>query len=157
SRLNLKGADPATRYSVRKTLRDFRLSGVDKDAATRKKIAALREELVVIGQDFDKNIRNDSRTITVDQVADLDGLPEDFIKSHPAGPDGKITISIEYPDFFPVISYAKNPDVRKRLMKEFLNRAYPANLPVLDRMIARRYELARLLGFKTWAECATRD
>ena len=157
SKLDLTGADPTTRYAIEKTLRDFRLSGVDKDEATRKKIAALREELVTIGQDFDKNIRNDSRTITLDSAGDLDGLPEDFIKSHPAGPDGKITVSIEYPDFFPVISYAKKDDVRKRLMKEFQNRAYPANLPVLDRMIAKRYELARLLGFKTWAEYATRD
>ncbi len=157
SSLNVKGADADTRYAVQRTLRDFRLSGVDKDAATRKKIAALREELVAIGQDFDKNIRNDSRAITVDSAADLGGLPEDYIKSHPPGADGKIKISIEYPDFFPVMSYAKNSDVRKRLLHEFLNRAYPANIPVLDRMIAKRYELARLLGFKTWAEYATRD
>jgi thimet oligopeptidase len=155
--INLKSADPTTRYAVEKTLRDFRLSGVDKDEATRKKIAALREELVQIGQDFDKNIRNDSRTITLDSAADLDGLPEDYLKSHPAGPDGKITISIEYPDFFPVMSYAKSSDVRKRLLKEFMNRAYPANMPVLDKMIAKRYELAKLLGFKTWAEYSTRD
>ena len=155
--LDLKGADPNTRYAVEKALRDFRLSGVDKDEATRKKIAALREDLVAIGQDFDKNIRNDSRTIQLDSAAELDGLPEDYIKSHPAGADGKITISIEYPDFFPVMSYAKNADVRQRLLKEFLNRAYPANIAVLDRMIAKRYELARLLGFKTWAEYSTRD
>jgi len=155
--LDLKEADPNTRYAVEKALRDFRLSGVDKDEATRKKIAALREDLVAIGQDFDKNIRNDSRTIKLDSAAELDGLPEDYIKSHPAGADGKISISIEYPDFFPVMSYAKNADVRQRLLKEFLNRAYPANIPVLDRMIAKRYELARLLGFKTWAEYSTRD
>jgi thimet oligopeptidase len=155
--IDLKGADPTTRYCVDKVLRDFRLSGVDKDEATRKKISALREELVSIGQDFDKNIRNDSRKITVLSAADLDGLPEDYLKAHPAGPDGKITISIEYPDFFPVMSYAKNADLRKRLLKEFLNRAYPVNIPVLDRMIAKRYELAQLLGFKTWAEYATRD
>jgi thimet oligopeptidase len=42
-------------------------------------------------------------------------------------------------------------------MKEFLNRAYPANIPVLDKMIEKRYELAQLLGFKTWAEYATKD
>jgi len=157
SSLHLKNADANTRYAVERTLRDFRLSGVDKDEATRKKIAALREELVTIGQEFDKNIRNDSRTITVDGAADLDGLPEDYIKSHPAGADGKITIGIEYPDFFPVMSYAKSADLRKRLLKEFLNRAYPANIPVLDRLIAKRYELALLLGFKTWAEYSTRD
>src|SRR4029078_2956106 len=38
SKLDLKGADPKAKYMVEKTLRDFRLSGVDKDAATRKKI-----------------------------------------------------------------------------------------------------------------------
>jgi Zn-dependent oligopeptidase len=155
--LDVKTAEPKTRYAVEKTLRDFRLSGVDKDEATRKKIAALREELVAIGQEFDKNIRNDSRIIKLDGAADLDGLPEDYIKGHPAGPDGKISISIEYPDFFPIMSYAKKSDVRQRLLKEFLNRAYPANIPVLDRMIAKRYELARLLGFKSWAEYATKD
>jgi thimet oligopeptidase len=157
SSLEIKNEDASTKFAVEKTLRDFRLSGVDKDEATRKKIAALREELVSIGQEFDKNIRNDSRTITLDGAADLAGLPEDYIKSHAAGADGKIKISIEYPDFFPVMSYAKSSDVRQRLMKEFLNRAYPANIPVLDRMIAKRYELAQLLGFKSWAEYATRD
>jgi len=154
--LDLKTADPNTQFCVWKILRDFRLSGVDKDEATRKKVAAIREELVTIGQDFDKNIRNDSRTITLEKD-DLEGLPEDYVKAHPAGPDGKITIGIEYPDFFPVISYAKKADVRKRLLHEFVNRAYPANMPVLDRMIAKRAELARLLGFKSWAEFATRD
>ena len=157
SAIELKGTDENTHYCVAKTLRDFRLSGVDKDEATRKKIMALREELVAIGQDFDKNIRNDSRTITLSSAAELDGLPEDYIKSHPPGPDGKITIGIEYPDFFPVMSYAKNGEVRRRLLHEFLNRAYPGNMAVLDKMIAKRYELARLLGFKTWAEYATRD
>jgi thimet oligopeptidase len=157
SALEVRGLDPSTRFCVEKTLRDFRLSGVDKDEATRKKVAALREELVAIGQEFDKNIRNDSRTITLQSAAELDGLPEDYIKAHPPGPDGKITLSIEYPDFFPVMSYAKKSGVRKRLLHEFLNRAYPSNMPALDRMIAKRYELARLLGFKSWAEYATRD
>ncbi len=155
--LDVKAVDPRTRYAVEKTLRDFRLSGVDKDEATRKKIAALREELVAIGQEFDKNIRNDSRTIKLESVSDLDGLPEDYVKGHPAGPDGKISISIEYPDFLPVMSYAKSSELRRRLLKEFLNRAYPQNLAVLDRMIAKRYDLARLLGFKSWAEYATKD
>ncbi len=155
--MELTGVDEKTRYCVWKTLRDFRLAGVDKDEATRKKIAALREELVAIGQDFDKNIRNDSRTIHLDSLAQLDGLPADYIQSHQPGPDGKIAISIEYPDFFPVLSYAKNAEVRRTLLHEFLNRAHPANMPVLDKMIAKRDELARTLGFHTWAEYITQD
>jgi Zn-dependent oligopeptidases len=43
--LDVKAADPATRYYVEKTLREFRLAGVDKDEATRARITALRDEL----------------------------------------------------------------------------------------------------------------
>ncbi len=75
--IDVEGADAATRYYVQKTLRDFRRAGVDKDEATRGRVARLREELVKIGQEFGKNIRDDVRTLSIDPEA-LDGLPEDF-------------------------------------------------------------------------------
>ena len=99
----------------------------------------------------------DSRTIEVDGPGDLAGLPEDFIQAHAPGPDGKIALSIEYPDLFPVLRYAENGDVRRRLIHESLNRAYPANMAVLDSLIAKRYRLARMLGYPTWADYITED
>jgi Zn-dependent oligopeptidase len=152
--VDVSAADPTTKYFVGKTLRDFRLAGVDKDEATRKQIQDIQEELVLVSQEFDRNIRNDSRTIKV-TAAELDGMPEDFMKSHPPGPDGKITLSIEYPDRFPVATYAKNGDVRRRLQFESMNRAYPANMAVLDSMLAKRYRLAHLLGYPNWADYIT--
>lgn len=149
-------ADAATRYFTARTLREFKRSGVDKDEATRKQVAALLEDLTKISQDFDKNIRNDSRTIEV-EPADLDGLPQDFIDGHKPGPDGKVVVSIEYPDLFPVYRYCKSGDVRRRLMHEAENRGYPANMAVLDSMISKRYQLARLLGYPTWADYVTED
>src|SRR5207247_2047917 len=128
---------------------------VDKDDATRAKITALRDTLVKIGQEFDRNIRGDVRTIQVAGAADLDGLPADFITSHKPGADGKITLDINYPDYVPVMTYAKNDDVRHRLYMEFQNRAYPKNVEVLDRMIAERAALANLLGYPTWADYIT--
>ncbi len=155
--VSLKGADADTRTVVMRALRDFRRAGVDKDGATRIQIAALRDQLVQVGQEFDRNIRNDSRTIQVASVADLDGLPEDFIRSHPPGADGRITLSIEFPDRYPIMRYAKNAEVRRRMHMERLNRAYPQNMAVLDTMVAKRYELAQLLGYKTWADYVTED
>ncbi|HSE65034.1 MAG TPA: hypothetical protein VLG15_15620, partial [Thermoanaerobaculia bacterium] len=90
ARVDVKKADAATRYFYEKTMRDFRRAGVDKDEATRKVISSLLDELNKTGQEFSKNIREDSRTIQVD-AADLKGLPDDFVKAHPAGPDGKVT------------------------------------------------------------------
>ncbi len=154
---DLTGADPATRHYVGRILRDFRLAGVDRDHATRARVKALREELVVIGQEFDRNIRDDVRTIEVASAVELEGLPPDYIAAHAPGPDGRIRLTTEYPDVFPVLTYARSDELRRRVRTEFDNRAYPANLAVLDRLIARRDELARLLGFASWADYAVAD
>jgi Zn-dependent oligopeptidase len=157
SSLDLKGADAETRFYVEKTLRDFRLAGVDKDEATRKRIKALRDELVLIGQEFARNIRDDKRTVIANDASELEGLPADYIARHKPGADGKITLTIDYPDSLPVFSYAKNEALRKRMFMAYNNRAYPQNNAVLDRMIAKRYELANLLGFTNWADYITAD
>jgi Zn-dependent oligopeptidase len=155
--VDLEGADPVTRHYTGLILRDFRLAGVDKDAATRARVKALRDELVLIGQEFDRNVRDDVRKIPVSSAAELDGLPSDFIAAHPAGPDGQIQLTTEYPDVLPVLTYARSDDLRRRIRAEFDNRAYPRNMAVLDRMIAKRDELARLLGFTSWADYAVAD
>ena len=156
SALDVAGADASTQYFVKRTLRDFRLAGVDKDAATRAKITALNDSLVLIGQDFARNIRGDKSTVQC-TAAELEGLPADFIAAHKPGADGKITLTTEYPDYIPVIQYAKSDDLRHRIYLAFQNRAYPANMTVLDRMRARRYELAQLVGFTNWAAIITAD
>ncbi len=157
SAIDLTGVDEETRYYVEKTLRDFRLAGVDKDEATRAKIKALRDELVLIGQEFGRNIRDDKDRVTVNSVAELEGLPQDYIESHKPAADGKIFLTIDYPDYIPVMSYAKSEDLRKRMYLAFNNRAYPQNMAVLDKMAAKRFELANILGFKTWADYITAD
>jgi thimet oligopeptidase len=157
SALDLSKADAETRFYVEKTLRDFRLSGVDKDEATRKRIKALRDELVLIGQEFSENIRSDVRTVSVKDASELEGLPADYIARHKPDATGRITLTTDYPDALPVFTYAKNEEMRKRMYIEYNNRAYPKNMEVLDRMIARRSELARLIGFKNWADYITAD
>jgi thimet oligopeptidase len=155
--IDLSAADAETRYYVETTLRDFRLAGVDKDQATRNKIKELQDELVLIGQAFSRNIRDDKRTVIVNNVKELEGLPADYIKLHKPGPRGKITLTIDYPDSLPVFSYAKNEALRKRMYIAYNNRAYPKNMAVLDRLIRKRHELANLVGFKTWADYITAD
>ncbi len=149
------GADAETRFYLQRELRDFRLAGVDKDDPTRARVKALRDTLVKIGQEFSNNIRADVRTIRVAGAAELDGLPADFIAGHKPDADGSITLDTNYPDYVPVMTYAKSDDLRRRLYMEFQNRAHPKNLEVLDRMIAHRHELAGLLGFPNWADYIT--
>ena len=157
SGLDVSKADDETRYYVKRTLRDFRLAGVDKDPATREKVKKLQAELVEISQAFDRNIRDDKRTVVAKSAAELDGLPKDFIDRHKPAADGGITLTIDYPDAVPVSTYAKNEEFRKKMYMEYNNRAYPKNIDVLKQMIAKRDELAKLIGFPTWADYITAD
>lgn len=157
SAIDISSADAETKYYVEKTLRNFRLAGVDKDEATRTKVKELNKELVLIGQEFARNIREDKDKVLVNGVAELEGLPQDYIDSHKPDAAGKIILTIDYPDYLPVMSYAKSEDLRKRMYLAYNNRAFPQNMAVLDKLAAKRYELANLLGFKTWADYATAD
>src|SRR5207248_1066460 len=59
--------------------------------------------------------------------------------------------------YVPFMTYARSSPAREQLWKVYRQRAHPGNLDVLDRMLARRYELARLLGYESWAAYVTED
>lgn len=142
--------DARAKRFVDKTLLAYKLSGVDKDEATRKQLADLDAAIVKSGQDFDKNIRDDRKTIQF-SVADLEGLPEDFMASHAPDENGMITISTDYTDYFPVMNYAKKEQTRAALGKLFTTKAYPANDQVFKELLKERYDYAKLIGFDNWA------
>ena len=151
------GTEAATKYSIDKTLLDYKLSGVDKDDATRERIRELNDEIAAIGQEFDRNIRDDVRYLELDSVEDLAGLPDDYIAAHPPNEDGKIVISTQYPDVLPFFEYAESDALRREMLLLFNSRAYPQNEEVLRRLVDARYELAQLIGFDSYAELVTAD
>lgn len=157
SELDVNNEDQAARQSVQKTLLGFKLSGVDKDEQTRQRIRQLNTELVAVGQVFDRNIREDVRTLELESVDQLAGLPQDYIDAHPPGEDGIIRITTQYPDLFPFITYSESDELRKQLLTMYGNRAYPENKEVLEQIMAKRFELARLIGFSNFAELVTAD
>jgi thimet oligopeptidase len=134
-----------------RVLRDFRRSGVDRSEQTRARLREISERLTVLDQDFSRVIRDDVRSIKVtpDQ---LDGLPADFVEGHPADEDGLITITTDYPDYLPFRTFARDPQARRALTIEFLNRGWPDNDAVLHEMFALRDEKARILGYRSWPD-----
>ena len=157
SRLDTANADDVTLHSVEKLLLAFRLAGVDQDDATRERIRELNDDIVAIGQDFDRNIREDVRYLELDSADDLAGLPDDYIAAHQPNEDGKIVISTQYPDVFPFFEYADRDDLRKKMLIAYGLRGYPKNEKALRKLIEARYELAQLIGFNNYAELVTAD
>ncbi len=154
--LDVSKADAATRYYVQRYLLEFRLAGVDKDDATRDQLKKLNDKATELTSMFDRNIADDQKTVEADP-SELTGLPQDYIDNHKPGANGKVTITTNYPDVFPVFQFAKSDDLRKRMNTAFDTRAYPKNEAVLRDLMQTRYEIAKLLGYESWADYNAAD
>jgi thimet oligopeptidase len=157
SAVDVSHADPATQYYVKRTLLEFRLSGVDKDEATRTKIKSLSDDITRITSQFQRNLQESQLKVVVKDRSELAGLPEDFIALHKPAADGSITLTSDSPDVTPVLKFATNADLRKRIYLAYQNRAYPQNFDVLEKLLKKREELANLLGYKHWSDMNAAD
>ena len=157
SELDVSKADPATQYYVKRTLLEFRLAGVDKDDATRARIKTLNDEITKYATLFERNLQESQLKVVVKNAAELDGLPEDFIKAHKPAADGTITLTSDSPDVTPVLKFAKSADLRKRIFLAYNNRAYPQNVATLADLLKKRDELANLLGYQHWSDLNAAD
>ena len=143
--------DPQAARLLDKTLLDFRRAGVDRDDETRARIKEINEQLTLVGQEFSKNIRDGKRTIRVAPER-LDGLPQDWLDAHPVGDDGLVAITTDYPDAVPVRTFCKDREVRREMVGAFLNVGWPDNERLLHELFELREELAKLVGYDTWAD-----
>ncbi len=151
SALEPAGLDAAAKRFLDHTLRDFRRSGVDRDEQTRTRLSELAELELKASQEHSKNIREGVRTICVPPEA-LAGMPQDWLDSHPAGDDGLVTVTTDYPDAIPLVTFCQDASTRMAMTLERLNVAWPANDAVLQRLLELRAEHAKLLGYDTWAD-----
>jgi thimet oligopeptidase len=156
--------DAATKYYLERTLLGYKLSGVDKDDATRERIRSLADRMTELSMIFSRTVQDDVRKIAVEDVEELRGLPEDYLARHGVKEtDGKlvagapVVLTTDPPEMSPVMSYAADRELRRRMYLAYNDRGYPANKQVLLDLLAGREEMATLLGFRSWADLATVD
>lgn len=143
-------SDEQKRY-LHEMERDFKNAGLALPDDKLEQVKKLKKELVEIEQQFDKNIAEKQGQLIVDE-SELSGLSESFIKSLKRTDDGKYILGVDYPTYIQVMDNCSHENTRKGLWELFVNRAYPDNKKILEDMIAKRYELAKLLGFSSFAE-----
>jgi thimet oligopeptidase len=130
-------------------LRDFRRAGVDRDPEVRERVRALNERLTELTLAFQRVIRDDDTTVKL-RPEQLDGLPEDWVESHPVADDGMVELTLDYPDVLPMLQFATDRDARVAVHTAFNNQGWPMNDEVLVELLERRRELATLLGYDGW-------
>ncbi|HET7682222.1 MAG TPA: M3 family metallopeptidase [Marmoricola sp.] len=141
--------DDGARRMLEDALRTFRRGGVDLDEAARDRLRSLNERETELGQAFSRNIRDGRRTARVPAAA-LEGLPEDYRESHQPDDEGMVSVTTEYPDAHPFMTFSRDAEARRTVALESLNIAWPENDAVLGELLRVRDEKAKLLGYADW-------
>ena len=139
--------DEATEYYVNDRIAHFQRVGINQSQKARNEIQQLFEEVSVLGSQYNDNIRRAVKSIDV-TIEDLQGLPLDTINAYPVNEDGTVTITTDRTDQIPFMRYASSASAREALYRQASSIAYPENIAVLQALLAKRYALARLLGYK---------
>ena len=155
----------AQKKIIENILRDFQLSGAELNAADKKRFKDIEQELSTLQSKFEENVLDATNAwdLIITDEAMLAGLPESARAAarQAAESDGKggWKLSLHMPSFLPVMMYADNRELRRQLYEASATRASELgphagrwdNGPDMQKILARRAEKARLLGFPNFA------
>jgi oligopeptidase A len=149
---------------IENELRDFRLGGADLPSDQKPRFAELQEQLADLGAKFQDNVLDATNAFAlfVEDANELKGLPADVLQgmAEAAQKDGKAgyKLSLHMPSYLPLMQYADNRALREKIYRANVTRASEFgkaewdNTPVIRDLLAKRKELATMLGFKNYAE-----
>jgi oligopeptidase A len=159
--------DRAQQKMIDDTLRDFHLSGVALPEEKKARYKALKSELSQLTTTFSNNVLDATNewNMYLTERSDLAGLPDSSMGmlKQAAEREGKKKgwwVSLEFPSYFAVMTYADSQELRQRVYEAFVTRASDQgpdagkwdNGPVMEEILRIRHELADLLGFSNYAE-----
>jgi len=131
-------------------LDSFKAMGIHLRDEVRSKLIDISSSLTELCTTFQMNISEDSSCVLASD-SDLDGISDLFKSSLKKNDEGYYKLTCDYPTVFPVLAQCKSAKVRKALLNAFYNRAYPENVTVLEQIISKRDEKAKILGFDSFA------
>jgi thimet oligopeptidase len=74
------------------------------------------------------------------------------VAGHPAGEDGQVAITTEYPDMLPFLTFSSDAQARQTVAHEYFNLGWPENDQVLGDLLRLRRERAQLVGYADWPD-----
>ena len=133
----------------------FEDTGITLAPARRARMKAILDQLEVLRQNYDRNIRDDPTKVVM-APEEMAGMPEAYLKAQKRDEKGNFVLGLDYPAYFPFLKNAKSGEARKRYWIAKQREGGKENLALLDEAMALRYELAGLYGMKSYAEYVLR-
>lgn len=156
---NKETLEPESQRLLEKEHKDFVRNGLGLPAGPqRARFKEIKKRLSQLSIEFQKNLNEENGGIwfTPEQ---LNGVPEDVLSGLKRGEGenaGKLWLTFKYPDLFPAMKYATNPETRRQVMVANENKCNQ-NVPLFREAIVLRDEAARLLGYPNHAAFRLED
>jgi len=147
----LKGEDAKL---LAETMRDFRRAGLELPKAQRDEVERLRKQLSGLTTDFDSNVTKAQKAVKFTKT-ELEGVPASFLEQIKTGDDQYTVMANITWHYISVMENAKLEETRKKLLVEYDNLARAGNIPLLERILPLRDDIAKALGYKSWADYRT--
>jgi thimet oligopeptidase len=141
--------DEEERYFVQEAMKDFKRSGFHFEKEQFDRIKEIKKKREKLRLEFESNINTDKKSITVTED-ELKGVDSSLIKTLEKDGDCYI-LPYNAPNYIEVMKNCDVESTRKAFYFVRANRAYPKNIDVLNKLIAVNDELAKALGFESFA------
>lgn len=156
----------AQKKAIENSLRDFELSGISLPEDKQKRYGEISARLSELSSDFSNNVLDATMgwDIVITDESQLKGLPESALEAAKLSAESKgkkgYRFTLEFPSYYPVLTYCENRELREMMYKEYATRASDQgsnagkwdNSANIDEKLKLRRELAQLLGFATYAD-----
>jgi thimet oligopeptidase len=136
------------------TMRDYRRAGLQLPKPQRDEVERMRKELSRLTTDFESNVTAAEKELKFTR-AELAGVPDSFLEQTKTGDDEytvKANVTWQY---IMVMDNASSEATRKKLLVANNNLAREQNVPLLEKILPLRDDIAKKLGYATWADYET--
>ena len=155
----------AQRRAIEQTYKDFKRSGALLDSVGKAELTKINLQLTDLYLKFNKNLLESTNAfeLVVENAEELAGIPANVVATAAEtaaakGMEGKWIFTLHAPSRLPVLQFAENRDLRRKMYEGYTSLASSGdtdNRPVINDILRARSAKARLLGFDDFAAYCT--
>lgn len=156
----------AQRKIIENEIRDFKLAGVHLPEEKKQLWADLQQRLSKLCTHFSENVLDATAHwfLHIEDENQLSGVPEETKKLYREEAESRqltgYVISLQFPSYMGAMKYLHDRSIREKLYEAFSTRASDQgpdagkwdNGNIMEEIISTRQKLAKLVGFKTYAD-----
>jgi peptidyl-dipeptidase Dcp len=164
---DISGLSTEQKMLVERKYRNFVLGGAGLRDGDKDRFREINEQLATLALKFDENVLEETNSfqLHLTEKSDLSGLPESLIEMASMEADRRKEtgwiFTLHFPSYVPFMQYSEIRDLREKMFKAYSSRAFRGNQfdnrSNVIKIVNLRLEMARMLGFRNFAEMVLGD